>query len=172
MPVSFRLSNGPQNDRQKYVTPSGDPTTFGFEPAAGALISSSYCILESCYISIRETLVGTIFIQFYDSNVIVGANNVSSYDTCSEPLTVAGGTFVWEPTSALAVQYQYPETRRSVRTCREASDRAVQEIAGVPFDNGLFIVASTSKTGLVLAAANLIRIAAFVRSPAEAGGGQ
>lgn len=167
--MTFLISNSPQNDRFKYRTQT-DAVNRGFEPAAGAVVSEKPCILTALYISIRETLVGTIFIQFYDSATIVAANNDSSYDTCSEPLTVPGGTFVWEPQGATSAQYQYTETRRAVKYRKDCQSLYhISEIRGLTFDNGLFVVASTAKTGLALAAANLIRIVAWIRSPSDMG---
>lgn len=172
------LSSGPQNDRLKYVTgtPPSSQSATGFELAAGALITGKPCVVMAVYISISSALGGTIFIQFYDSKTVIAPfANVASYDLCSEPLTTPGGTFIWQPGSAEASQYQYPRLRKSVRTCRDIDNgidrlEPISEMLGYPMNNGLFIVASTSKIGLTAAADNLIHIAAFLRSPSEQDG--
>lgn len=170
MPIPLSISKGGvQLDRYRYVTT--EPTT-GYEPAAGALITSKPTILMSCYIGISPNLAGTIFIHFYDSNAVVGAGgNVATWTLASEPLATASGTFIWQPGSAEAVQYQYPKQRLNP-TCQNPNLKGenLSEILGFPFDNGLFIVASTTKSQLTLAAANMIRITAFIRSPAEQNG--
>jgi hypothetical protein len=160
---ALNLSNGPQNDRGTYIT----NTLTGYEPAAGRLIESKPCILMAAYIGISPNLVGTIFIHFYDVAVLqVATPNAATWWAASEPLTVPGGTFVWQPGIAEEVEYQNPNTRRDTRDCDPS--QPVASIPGVPFDNGLNIVASTTKSNLTLAAANLLRLTVRIRYPAEA----
>jgi hypothetical protein len=155
------VSNSPQNDRATYIT----NTATGFEPQTGAVVSSAPCVLMSSIVKISSTLVGTVFVQFYDigGTGVVAQAAVPAYTQCSEPLIVPGGTFVWEPGSADECGYIDPVTRKA---CPGRTP-----IYGYPFDHGLIIIASIVSDGFQIAAANLIRVTARVRYPADYGTG-
>lgn len=183
MAGNLTLSGGPQHDRQTYKTNSGPTGVSGFEPAFGAQIASTAFVLEAIYISISTALAGTIFIHFYDVKIADGqlgsaaqlnaalppnSANAATYDHSSGPITVPGDVFIWMPGSAEEVEYQDAVTRRNVRDC-DPSRLHVVPINGMPFDNGLIVVASTANTLFNAAAANLLRIKARLRMSADFG---
>jgi len=172
--LPYLLNNGPQEDRATYIT----NTTTGFEPATGAVVSTTPCILMSAYISISSALGGAIFVQFYDQQGAVAVANAPAYALCSESLATPSGTFIWQPGDVEEVEYIDPVTRTPASAPRfgkhcnpDVTNRQIISVPGFPFDKGLIIIASTVKNGFAAAAADLIRVTARVRYPGGYGGG-
>lgn len=189
--LGYTLSSGPQEDRATYLT----NTVTGYEPVTGARVSGTPIVLMGLYVSISNALVGTIFVQFWDISgtdtaagtpSAVAVTNQAGYTLSSEPLTVPGGTFIWQPGDAEEVEYLDP-VNRSVqvaqhrrRRCASPEEQAQEELSrarrvvpvkGFPFDKGLIVIASLIKNGFAVPAADLIRVTARVRYPGNYGGG-